>query len=276
VARAWRAAAADPRLWRTLALRDNGALTDAIFAALVQRAGGSGDDDDETLFFERIDVRGCARLTARGVVAALRDKRVAGELLVRGVTCSDHEAPALLQPAAADGAVLAALQRCLAAHLDVVALCRGVLDDEHDRSRCARLCSVDDLVCDTCALHLCETCAHAEHSFALCGHLCASCHNADDALDVCAMCAEDEETAAHAYCGGCLVDCDDCDKTFCLEHGGNDDLLVKCDFCATRSYCAYCAEKYNRTRPREFFEDRMCSACFNPGPAFGSRHEDWE
>ncbi len=62
VSRAWRAAATDPLLWRSLRLAGWRALTDAALALLVARAGGT---------LSSVDVSSCPGLTAGGVLRAL-------------------------------------------------------------------------------------------------------------------------------------------------------------------------------------------------------------
>ena len=65
VAQPWRAAAAEPSLWRrpTLSQRVREAMTDARVKWLVARAGARGP--------VALDLRGCVNVTAAGVAVAL-------------------------------------------------------------------------------------------------------------------------------------------------------------------------------------------------------------
>ena len=245
VARAWSAAAAQPRLWRALlfehdkdtVFRRLERLTDERLAALVARAGGALERLiclDDTTADERFRVTHA--VTAGGVVSALRGNAPLQELRLRGVR--------------ADGATFAELRALVAlgGALDITdgATCGIPTWCQHLETPCGRLCSAEaDLVCEDCGTFCC---VHCRRDLVLLP-CCAKCENENcgyadfDALTVCYLCSatarqSDARAPYKAFCVSCVTTCAFCeikDRTMCHECCG----LHYCEMC-NGAFCEEC------------------------------------
>lgn len=236
VARAWRDAAFTPRLWADMCMSPRVAsrLTDARLAMLTARAG------DSLLYLDLS--RGRSSLTARGVLRALREHRLAS-LRVRGVRSSGGEL-ALDEVKDADSASPLALFRSLllsggSLDLDVAATCTLRPISPLDAKPCGRLCASQDVSCPDCSTYVCVACKLKHKRWRpRCTHLCYEClaYSEDDDHFWCEMCRR-------AFCGDCqpLLECCACEFVCC--HACAELYSVSCSRRGCRtSYCLSCAE----------------------------------
>jgi hypothetical protein len=168
VARAWRDACRAPALWCSLQLEGPAAarLTDAALAKLVARAAGG---------LTRLDLGGGASahlaLTARGVLAALRDAPPLEALCVRGVRTRPNDVGFGLVEQLRD-AVHA--PEALDLEHDALVRCNARVDG----ALCGRLCGRgDELLCERCPRTLCGPCGAEMRRRAQppCEHVCVRC-----------------------------------------------------------------------------------------------------
>jgi hypothetical protein len=153
VARAWREAARQPRLWRSLVFSNakytrTGSCTTKRLAALVARAQGKLECLHLDDFARHPHAWYKQHVSASGVVAALRGNAPLRELRVRGLRT--------------DGASFAELRALVVqdSSLDVAngATCFMWLKSERELP-CGRLCDLEhDLVCQTCNSYCCVKC----------------------------------------------------------------------------------------------------------------------
>lgn len=185
VAHAWRDAARQPRLWRSL-LFSNGykctrmdLITNERLAALVARAGGA---------LERLHLNDLVQygrstcslnVSAGGLVAALRGNAPLRELRVRGLLGDGASYAQLRALVAEDGFLDAAEDGAC-----------GMPIKSKDDLPCGRLCDAEhDLVCEDCGTHCCVQC-RSRFILLPCCDTCELCGEADfDKLRVCDKCS---------------------------------------------------------------------------------------
>jgi hypothetical protein len=245
VCTSWRAAALDPSHWRlkclTLAPRAARRLTDGALAALVRRTG-------DTL--ERVILVGCTYVSAAGVAAALKGKKLK-TLAVRGVRVGAR------QPKAKANATFANLQAlvCRPSGLDIrkgMSCGCTYTNANGDTKSCLRLCGPQDVLCSTCDLVRCKLCTAAAKSKREppCNHLCDGCFapcNQHERLFACMACGR----VPNGFCASCMITCDFCDDAdYCTTCSSSGGTLTKCaePDCST-FYC-------DADRP-----DPQCDAC---------------
>jgi hypothetical protein len=265
VSHAWHDAAMQPRLWRDLCnfelvpvTRYRGPrmvpLTDARLATLVQRALGA-----DGCGLERLDVRNCELITARGVVAALRGAHQEGrlrELRVKGII-SDADAGAdvidLLRTFLREGHYRGGFVD-VHEHL----LCNADVGAPGAPRLCSRLC--DSTLCEECGIIRCSWC-HAPsymHDFAgtlPCEHICSDCGCCAEYLLPCERCEHSDDNDKRLLCGECVCFCDTCPTRFCIKWCLDSYGELCC--CCSRTFCDGCAFDAGQL---EFCND--CSECF--------------
>jgi len=235
VARAWREAARQPRLWRWLLFSGGykctrmDLVTDERLAALVARAGGA---------LERLHLKDVApgfgpikctlNVSAGGVVAALRGNAPLRELHVRGLL--------------GDGATFAELRALVVddGSLDVTdgATCGMPLKSKGDHP-CKRLCDVEhDRVCEDCDTYCCVQCRPYCRLLPCCD-ACELCGRGEfDSLRLCNKCSRHgrgNRVFYVAFCDNCTATCGLCQAyTMC-----NNCCAVSCEVCGT-AFCEEC------------------------------------
>ena len=280
---AWRAAALEPCHWRlarlTFAPRAARHLTDGAFAALVRRIGAS---------LERVNLTGCTGLTARGVAAALHDKKLTA-LAVRGVKNQ--------QRGKKSDDVMARLKSRVHAPSGLDVRTQAACGHVHANGRaCARLCGAQDVLCRDCGVVRCVPCtANAKTKRKpACRHLCDGCFHTDpdDMLVECGACGRVPNgfcddcvrecyLCGDAFCKGCCFsggalikcagpgcdymycvdcgmgfpECHICGKSYCEDCNADDDLLRMCDVCEEVHFCGDCEAAFT------FEGDVVCSDC---------------
>ena len=248
VSRAWHDAAMQPRRWQKLRNFQNLArpLTDARLATREKRVSGS--DGKSGYVLDVLDVCSCARVSARGVVAALRGARLEGRertLRVEGVR-SDAD----------DAAVVPLLRTflcspkedSLAGFLDVRThlLCNAVVGNEGAWRQCSRLCK--SVLCEQCDVVRCRRChvpswSHNFRGTLPCEHICADCGYCKEHLLSCDGCQEggEDSDAEHLICADCACYCENCSKHYCLKTCINTKVVL-CASCGN-CFCDECAFK---------------------------------
>ena len=172
VSHAWRAAAASPGVWRRLDDLTNhkvsARVTPERLAALVARSGGSASADKADDGLELLNVSGCAQLAPHDVVNALQQRRVTGELRVRGLNVDVDDHFVSLRAVLAPGARLDAIGPC--------------------NTLCTRICSEADKHCRHCGVYVCRACAEETDFRTLCEHVCSRCDEMHEDVLRCVSC----------------------------------------------------------------------------------------
>jgi hypothetical protein len=277
VARCWRVAARDPKLWRSLDFssapqqRIARRLTDARLAALTARAGSA---------LQRVNLAGCVSVSARGVVSALQGLQL-HTLAVGGVQAAPEDDK---DGDGGDGDGLHALLLSLVrrpAGLDVFyaseghLVCNAVLDAATGRT-CALL-GVSEL-CRECELFYCSACddnlrrSAASHG-PPCEHICRECSgtNNGNALVVCQQCAADASSGSddsddgdgghNSYCYNCILFCEECGASFCAHCSFELGMLNACEHTYDADHVAQDAHYFCESCSFELGKLRVCSGC---------------
>ncbi len=258
VAAAWRDAAHDPALWRSLHFlgverRIARRVTDARLASLVARACGG---------LRCADLAGCTSLTARGVLAALQGLQL-DCLAVRGIKAERDDG---------DDDELHTLLSSLVRHprnldvwrvVDRHAVCSATVDSVSG-GLCSRLCDSSDELCEECGIFHCDACTAVLASMRAppCAHVCDGClgRNAGAALVECdGGCRTADGSASNGFCYACIRSCRACDACFCGRCSLEGGKLLACGNGACRNgdlFCEHCSFERDQLR--------VCHSCAEP------------
>jgi hypothetical protein len=274
VARSWHEATREPKVWRSLDFsrvpqRIACRLTDAHLAALPARAGSA---------LQRVNLVGCANVSARGVVDALQGLQLQ-TLEVAGVQASPDDDRDVDDDAG--GGDLHTLLLSLVRQrtgLDVRyardghLVCNAVLDAATGRT-CARL-GVSEL-CAECELFYCRACRNnlrRASNGPPCEHICRACSSTNDdgqALLECQRCTEDASPGSDSddgngrynYCDACILICEECGASFCHYCSFELGMLNTCGHSSETDHHNRTASYFCESCSFELGKLRMCSGC---------------
>lgn len=260
VATAWHTASRECSLWRNpvLSPRVKDALSDKSLVALAARAGADG--------LSTLDLTGCRNVTVCGVSSALLPYAPLEKLRVRGVwvpTGSDVGDDLSF-------ASIHALQRCVRTPdgLDVdigrfnYDKCAAYVGQWKYSPLCNRLCSLDDRVCDTCNIFMCDArySAAENNRDTPCDHICSSCFEQSEDCSLCSRCANGDGWLGKLrrgrqarFCSGCLAVCTRCRDSMCKDCNSDEYYKMRSCDCG-KVICRSCDES-----------SRGCVSCMSDG-----------
>ena len=273
VSRAWRAAAAERQLWKSLHIFQHlkhtaraprpVELTVARLAELVTR-GGSGVGGQPHLELLSLEQSKLTSITARGVATALAGAGLEGKLhglYVAGVLSSEGDDEVIPQLRTFLTSDYARLFSETNAHQHL--LCNAPQEGGVGQPPvCSRLCT--RVTCTLCEINLCCWCCIGVwngrdfNGTPVCDHMCAHCGRVRGELLECTTCSDYRHRAfgrvrAQNLCENCVGFCSGCDDARCFRrcfgdmHGCAFCGLIYCDECnqgVEWAWCALCDRSY--------------------------------